>query len=162
MNNILFKAWFGTILSLLGSLLPTWTTQDKPLAAKAPVAIVAVAQAHRDTLFHKKPAAPSVVYPTTLCTFTGTTRFDGIPNGNAQVFLWITTPSGHEVHELTLAADGSFGLSLNVRAKTNEPIDWEIRGVSVGCRMLQRAGRQIVMDDRIPIAVDNTLEFVAD
>ena len=168
MNSIFLKLWFGTILSLLSSLLPTWTLQDRTMAYK-PVVVVSAKASERISAL--KVSVPKVSSPAAqpnqqkglrsfyFCSFTGKATYKGQPYENAKLLFWITTPNGQEFHELQTAQDGSYELKVPVSANINDPIDWEIKGETPDFKTIERAGRQIALQGQSMIAVQASLEF---
>ena len=164
MNNILFKVWFGSILSLLGTLLPTWTLQEKQVFLKpvpAQVVKASPAVAPKLVLAHQPKAAPAI-RTEYRCTFLGTATYQGRPYENAKLVFWLTTPNGHQVYQLQTASDGSYSLSVSVEANPNDPIDWEIRGQTADLKVVNLAGRQIAMLDHSLVAIEASLAFAND
>ncbi len=161
MNSFFVKMWFGTVLSLMSSFMPTWLTREN-IAPPLPQILVQ-APLHKTKVLPSPKAAPVVqaqVRPNMLCRVSGRATYNGLPYGNADVDLWITTPRTQVVRRLKTHADGSFRLALRLRAEANEPLDWEISAHTVDQKTVHQAGRRIVRVGESTISIDKALHLV--
>jgi hypothetical protein len=121
-----------------------WDTPAKPMTR------VAQRSAHFNAL-----RADSRLYS---YTFTGTATYEGQPLANASVQIRLTSEYAADFHTVTTGPDGRYSLSVPVTGKPNDPLSWEIRGLTFDLKQANLEGHQILTQEHA-VKMDNPLVF---
>ena len=178
MNKILLKVGFASLASVL-AFLPASLTAERvsvinsgleinhnQLVSKVIVPAIQVKvqpklhhhrKAHADLKVVSHPHKPAY-----LCQFTGRAFLNGQPYGNAKISIWITSPRIEETRTLTTRSDGTYNVNFAMDGVDNEPVDWEIRGLTADMKTFKMAGRRILVQGEHLISIVQPVEFLAD
>jgi hypothetical protein len=126
------------------------TAASQPQLHRAKAVRKVASPLHRDT-------APSF-----MCRFSGRTTLNGRPAPDAQVFLWVTTPLAEERRVVRTSADGSYALNFMIKARANEPVDWEIQAQTAETKASPVAGRRILLHDEQVVSIEQGVDLQAD
>lgn len=177
MNKLLLKAGFTALAGLVILIPVSLTAEDgifnsnlqnsTKLTLVAPVnlaapGLLAAKQLKKVHLVSKEPKALTAHKPAYLCRFSGIATLNGELVKNAQISIWITSPRIEETRTLKTGPDGAYTANFAMDGVINEPVDWEIRGLTVDMKTFKASGRRILMQDEHLITVEQPVEFLAD
>jgi hypothetical protein len=150
MEKTLVNNWMTVALSILAVMYPMQFNKEV-LALSNPVHAVLPFDSNTPVKA-MTPMARRSVRPNALrassrlytYTFTGKATYEGQPLANASVEIRVTSEYAAEFHMVTTGRDGRYSLSVPVTGKPNEPLSWEIRGLTADLKQANTEGHQIL------------------
>lgn len=162
MTNYISKNWLTVVLAVIGGISPmSISVENLPAATiSLPPAVAPLAYPTGIKAVHHSldQFTPGVAEQTYTYMFQGKAVNHGEPCANARVTLEIVTPRSRLTRHAVTAKDGSYAIALSIQGWEQEPVDWQISGVSSDLKTVEYMGRHILMDDPA-ITVGYTLEF---
>jgi hypothetical protein len=94
-----------------------------------------------------------------LCRFSGQAASNGRPAAGAFVTIRVTTSLAEERQTVQTASDGSYAANFTIKARANEPVDWEILAQTTGSQSASVIGRRILLQDDSLVTVQQGVDL---